>query len=131
MEKIMNRLALALAVSVFGMLLTGTAPAAETKTDLTRDVFVENSTTNFVLTVKAAQVTGKNKVGFDISAPAPGDYTVVCFIDGKPWRPAKFTSPGTFELSTRGMPPGSYRITLQLVDSQGRVGSATQTLELK
>jgi hypothetical protein len=127
----MNRLVLALSISVFGVLLTGTAPAAETKTDLARDVFVENSTTNFVLTAKAAQVTGKNKVGFDLSAPVPGGYTVVCFIDGKPWKPATFSSPGTFELSTRGMPPGSYRITLQLIDSQGRVGSNTQTLEVR
>ena len=59
------------------------------------------------------------------------DYTVVCFIDGKSWKPTRFTSPGTFELSTRGMPPGSYRVTLQLIDANGRVGSNTQTVRVK
>jgi hypothetical protein len=94
-------------------------------------VFVENSATDFMLAVKAPQASGKNRLGFAVSAPDPGEYAVVCFIDGKSWKPTRFTSPGTFELSTRGMPPGSYRVTLQLIDSNGRVGSNTQTVRVK
>jgi hypothetical protein len=115
----------------FGLLAGGSLRAAETKTDPAHDVFVENSATDFVLAVKAPQASGKNRLGFAVSAPDSGDYTVVCFIDGKSLKPTRFTSPGTFELSTRGMPPGSYRVTLQLIDSKGRVGSNTQTVRVK
>lgn len=127
----MHRIILTCLVLAFSPALVEHALAADTKTAPARDVFVENSTTDFILTAKAARGSGKSKLAFDLSAPVTGDYTLVSFIDGKPWKPAKFTSPGTFELSTRGMAPGSYRVTLQLVDAQGRVGSATQTIRLK
>jgi len=127
----MNKKTLTLLILGFGLLSDLNTQAVEAKTDPSHDVFVENSTTNFVLAAKSAQVTGKNRLGFELSAPTPGDCTVVCFIDGKFWKAAEFTSPGTFELSIRGMPPSSYRITLQLIDSQGRVGSNTQIIQVK
>lgn len=127
----MNRRISALLTLALGLVLAGNTLAAEKKTDPARDVFVENSTTDFTLTAKPARVSGKNKVAFDLSAPDPGDYTLACFIDGKPWKQVKFKSPGTFELNTRGIAPASYRITLQLIDSRGRVGSVTQIIELK
>lgn len=113
-----------------GVLVSG-AIAEETKTDLARDVFVENSTTNFVLTASAARPAGKSKVAFDLAAPVPGQYSLVCFIDGKPSKPVEFTVPGAFALSTRGLAPGAYRITLQIINRQGGVGQVTTTLEVK
>jgi hypothetical protein len=127
----MNKAIVSLLLLGFCCLVIGTASAAETKTDPSRDVFVENSTTNFVLTAKSPQPLGRKGLGFELLAPDPGVYTVVCFIDGKPQKPAKLTLPGIFALNTRGMAPGPYRITLQLIDSQGRVGSNTQMIQIK
>ncbi len=127
----MNRFFLAWLTISFGWALTGSALAADTKTDLRRDVILENSTTNFVLSAKLASTSDSKKASFDVSAPDAGDYLLVCFVNRKPLKPVKFKSPGNFELSTRGLAPGSYRITLQLIDSQGRVGSSTHTLQLK
>jgi hypothetical protein len=127
----MNRLVLAFLTLVFGFVLAGKAPAEETKTDPRRDVFVENSTTNFVLGAKPGPSSSRGRVAFDLSAPQSGDHTLVCFIDGKLLKTSRFVSPGIFELSTRGMAPGSYRVTLQLVDPQGRVGRHTQRIRVK
>jgi hypothetical protein len=114
-----------------GAVFASNALAAESKTDLTRDVVVENSTTNFVLVAGAPQPAGKSKVSFDLAAPAAGRYTLICFVDGKPAKPVEFTAPGPFVLSTRGLAPGAYRVTLQLIDRQGGVGRVTTILQVK
>ena len=131
MEENMTKVLLALFVLWSALLVGMHTRAVEVKTDPSRDVFVENSSTNFVLIASSPQTSGKNRLGFELSAPSPGDYTIVCFIDGKVWKSTKFNSPGTFELSVRGMPPGSYRITLQLINAQGQIGSSTQIIQIK
>jgi hypothetical protein len=105
--------------------------AAEAKTAPSHDVFVESSTTNFALTVKGPRVSGNGRLEFELAAPRAGSYTLVCFIDGKLWKPSNFTAPGNYELSTRGMAPGRYRLTFQLIDPQGQVGSQTRTIQVK
>jgi hypothetical protein len=114
-----------------GLVPAFSAVAAETKTDLARDVFVENSTTNFVVTASPPHQAGKATVAFDISVPTPGSFKLVCFVDGKPAKPVEFTAPGTFVLTTRGLAPGEYRVTLQLIDRQGGVGGITTTLRVQ
>jgi len=120
-------------VVVFTLLAPSRSYAAETKTKTNpaQDVYVENSVTNFVLVAKIAPAEGKSVTAFELSAPEAGAYTLICFIDGKQFKQEKFKIPGTFKLSTRGMLPGSHRITLQLVDAAGKVGSRTQQIEIR
>ena len=113
-----------------GLLALGRALAAETKTIPARDVFVENSTTNFAFVAKLTDSTSKSVVAFELKAPVAGDYTLVSFIDGREWKVEDFKSPGTFKLATRGMDKGKHRITLQLVDSKGGVGCYRQTIQV-
>jgi hypothetical protein len=123
---------LVLSALVAGLVFALAASAQETKTDLSRDVYVEYSTTNFVLTSSAATPAGKAAVAYNLTAPEPGQYKLVCFVNGKASQlPVDFKAPGAFKLSTRGLAPGSYRVTLQLIHPQGGVGRATSTLEVK
>jgi len=126
----MNRIyRLSVLTALSGLVVVGAAAAD--KTEPARDVYVENSTTNFVLRVKVSSAESKSVAAYDIAAPTPGSYVLVSFIDGKPFRPENFESPGTFKLSRRGLTPGTRRLTLQLVDKAGRVGSWTGRLEVK
>lgn len=126
----MNRIYGLLAV----MALTGLAPTcavASDKTDPAHDVYVENSTTNFVLSVKVSPSETKSVAVYDVAAPTAGSYILVSFIEGKFYQQQNFESPGTFKLSKRGLTPGTRRLTLQLVDKAGRVGRWTGRFEVK
>jgi hypothetical protein len=113
------------------LLLAFGTDAPKTKTDLSRDVHVEYSVTNFAVTASAPKPSGKANVSFELSTPVPGPYRLVCYVDGKPSQPVGFKAPGVFEFSTRGLAPGTYRITLQLIDGQGGVGLVTKDLRIK
>lgn len=98
------------------------------RTDLVREHFIESSETDYTLTLKATGRAASNVRAFEVVAPEPGAYTLVCFVDGHYFRSEKRTLPGTYALTVRGLSPGSHRVTIQAVDSQGRIGSATQTV---
>ena len=65
-----------------------------------------------------------------LAAPEPGAYTLLCFVDGKFFRREPIRLSGRYAFNTRGLAPGTHRITLQVVDASGRVGSAPQTLTI-
>lgn len=117
---------------VVGVFLAGSGRslAGETKTAPDRDVFVEHSTNELALTAKASPPGSDSVVTFDFSGPGAGKYTLVCFIDGRVFKQEPLTLPGSFKLSVRGMASGTHKITLQLVDADGRVGSHTQQIQV-
>jgi hypothetical protein len=104
--------------------------AAEQKTDLTREVYVEQSGTNFHLAVKIGASRSPKVRVFELSAPVEGKYTLLCFIDGKIWSQQKIDLPGQFKLNTSGMASGSHRVTVQAVDASAQVGRVTQTIKV-
>jgi hypothetical protein len=115
-----------------GLIGGATCMAEDTKTDPSHGIFVENTTTNFALVGNLTWSVNKYVAVFELSAPTAGDYTLVCAIDGKVWKEEKtFKIPGTFRLNTRGMVSGSHRITLQVVDADGGVGSWTKNIDVK
>ena len=126
----MNRIYGLLALTALSGLAATWAVAAD-KTDPAHDIYIENSTTNFVLSVKGSPSETKSVAAYDITAPTAGPYTLVSFIEGKFYQQENFESPGTFKLSKRGLTPGTRRLTLQLVDKAGRVGRWTGRLEVK
>jgi len=126
--KLLNFFWLALALT--GPVVLGAADPLAEKTDLARDLYVEESKTDFTLEAKAG-VTRSPKVRmFNLSAPASGPFTILCFLDGKISSQQKLELPGAFKLNVSGLAPGSHRLTLQSVDAAGRVGRVTQTIEV-
>jgi hypothetical protein len=107
------------------VLLTPTLVAAE-KTDLARENYIENSEVDFALTVKAASEAEGKVRAFAVSAPQAGEFTLLCFVDGKFFRREPARLPGKFSLSVRGLSSGTHQVTLQAVDANGRVGRSTQ-----
>lgn len=104
--------------------------AEASKTDLTKEVFVEKSATDFTLKAEKRVDLTKKAVTWILSAPDAGHCTLICYVNGRAWRLQSVRLPGQFKMSVRGMAAGSYRITLQAVDSSGRVGSMTETLRV-
>ena len=94
------------------------------KTDLADDKYVENSEFDFKL--EAKEIAGnraKTRV-FELSAPQSGNYTLICFVDGHFFKREAIELPGRYSLSARGLSAGAHKITLQVVDANGRVGGA-------
>jgi hypothetical protein len=121
-------LALALALAAPAALVAADPPAE--KTDLARDLYVEQSKTDFILEASAGTSRSPKVRVFNLSAPGSGAFTVLCFLDGKISSQQKLELPGAFKLNVSGLAKGSHRLTLQTVDAAGRVGRATQTLEV-
>lgn len=119
-------------VCAVAMLLLWEVCTAQTnaiKTDLARDVFVEYSQTDFQLGMTNRPGGSRAVTVFDLTAGAElGPCTLVCFIDGKLWRTQPFSLPGEYSLNLRGLSAGEHRITLQVINTEGRVGSATQLI---
>jgi len=105
--------------------------AAETKTDLGREVFVEESVTDFVLTMKPSLDKRSRVYTMRLSAPFKNTTTLVCFVDGKLWQHMQFQMPGTYRLNLRGLKPGKHRVTIQAVTTDARVGRATSQVEVR
>ena len=114
---------------ILGAVWWAALPAWADKTDLAKETYVEASETDFALTVKATEPAGRKVRKFELSAPQPGAFTLLCFVDGKFFRREAIRLPGFYLLSTRGLAVGTHRVTLQVVDSSGRIGSAQQTVE--
>lgn len=119
-----------LILAVLAAVTPGAVLAGE-KTDLAKEIYVENSETNFAL--KATHtVAAKGQVHeFKLSAPAQGAYSLLCFVDGRLWSLKAMNLPGTYKLTTRGMVPGTHRVTLQAVDAGGQIGSTVHTITSK
>ncbi|HWX19124.1 MAG TPA: hypothetical protein VN578_04360 [Candidatus Binatia bacterium] len=118
-------------LAVCGLALGGAegSAAKETKTAPARDVFVEQTATDFDMAAKVSPPDRDLVVSFDLSGPKVGKYTLVCFIDGRIFKQEPFNLPGTFKLSVRGMEKGTHKVTLQLVDAGGNVGSITKKIQ--
>ena len=119
------RAAFCLVLAVF---LPLAPPVWAAKTDLAREHYVEKSETDFTLTVKDASEAGGKVRVFAISAPQSGDFTLLCFVDGKFFRRVLARLPGKYSLSIRGLSRGAHQVTIQVVDESGRVGRSTQIL---
>ncbi|HYT61737.1 MAG TPA: hypothetical protein VEL06_16285 [Haliangiales bacterium] len=101
-------------------------PVRAEKTDLARESYIENSEVDFTLTVKDASAAGGKVRVFEVSAPQSGDFTLLCFVDGKFFRREPAKLPGKYSLSVRGLSKGTHKVTIQVVDKNGRVGRFTQ-----
>ena len=78
-----------------------------------------------MLTLQPSNAASKVRV-FEISAPQAGQFTLLCFVDGKFFRRESAKLPGKFSLSVRGLSNGTHKVTLQAVDANGRVGRSAQ-----
>jgi hypothetical protein len=105
--------------------------ADETRTNPKGDIFVEKTETDFSLSVAKKANVKKKLVAFTLSVPEAGSYEVVCFIGGKLHLVRKMKLPGELKLSTRGLAPARYRITLQTISASGKIGSHTLHLVVK
>ena len=108
------------------------AKAAPTKTKLSKsdEAVVESSETDFILSmISRLDESGQVRV-FELSAPQPGRFTLLCFINGTVCRRDEIDLPGKYQFGLRGLAPGEYRITLQVVDANGRVGHATERIHI-
>ena len=98
------------------------------KTDLEKEIYVESSVTNFALNVKvSAPADGKTRV-FEVTAPPAGPCTLLCFVDRQFWTRSVIDLPGKYSLNVRGLAPGTHRVTIQVVDRNGRVGSSSHSI---
>lgn len=103
-------------------LAVASAIAQSAKTDLAREVYVESSKPDFPMIVTPLPSASANLLVWEIKPPEEGSYTLICFIDGKFWSRQTVKLPTPYKLNTRGLAPGRYQMTLQLVDRQGRLG---------
>ena len=125
----MNRILLSLMVSMIGAILVPDTRADQVRTDLSREIFVEMSETDFALSMTNTVSDDGHIRTFHLSAPLEGESTVVCFVDGNFWATEAIALPGAYRLNTRGLTPGQHRITIQAVDVAKRIGRATVTIE--
>jgi hypothetical protein len=104
--------------------------ATPRKSDPRREVFVEDTTTDFELKSGVASGPSAKVVKFDLTGARAGTYTVLCFIDGRIWSRQTVELPSVFALNISGMTRGAHRVTLQAVDSSGRVGSVKHQIDV-
>ena len=113
---------------ILGVVWWAAQPAWADKTDLAKDHYVEASDTDFVLTVKPVGDAAGKVRSFSVAAPDAGVFTLLCYVDGQFFRRQSIRLPGRYSFNTRGLVPGRHRVTLQVVDAGGRVGSSPQTI---
>ena len=108
---------------VIGALLLAGYPAIADKTDLSKEKYVEASEADFAISLKVTGGEKDNVRVFEVAAPTTGTYTLLCFVDGRCWANEKVELPTKYSLSVRGLTPGKHKVTIQVVDKSGRVGS--------
>lgn len=124
-------LSLGLFLAALGPAIAQTAPAQPTRTDLAKDVFVESSPSDFVLTAVATASPSRWVQAYKVGLEEAGRYTLLTFLNGKLWRLETVQLPGVYRINVRGLAPGTYRLTLQAVSAGGRLGGATQTIVIE
>ena len=104
------------------------ASAGPGKTDLAKENLVEDSTPDFVLGSTNSVSVVDHVITFDLSPPAAGKFTVLCYVNGKVFERKEMNLPGTYSVSMRGLSPGNHKVTVQAIDSQGRVGHISKKI---
>lgn len=104
------------------------APASADRTRLESENYLETSDVDFTLGVK--DVTPVRQAAalrvFELTGMSKGEHTVLVFVDGEFFRRQQVRLPGRYPLSLRGLAPGTHEVTLQVVESGGRIASARQ-----
>jgi hypothetical protein len=105
------------------------APPA--RTDLAKDVYVESSPSDFRLEMTAAASPSSQVKAYLLTVAEKGEYKLLSFVDGKMMRLESVKLPGEFKLSIRGLVPGKHRLTLQAITADGRLGCASQSIQIE
>jgi hypothetical protein len=117
--------------AVLTVLLSGMPAVHADKTDLARESYVERSEVDFELSLK--DVTPSRQTAtvriYELAGAEPGEHVVLLFVDAKFFRRETVRLPGRHGLSLRGLEPGPHRVTVQVVDSTGRVGRVSRQVE--
>ena len=114
------------------MLLLAALPSANAapgKTDLAKENLVEDSAPDFVLGSTNSVSVVDHVMTFELLPPAVGKFTVLCYINGKVFERKEMNLPGTYSVSMRGLSPGNHKVTVQAIDSQGRVGRISRKIK--